>query len=468
MGDSLNVPAAAMALEALPHDFLVAVFSSLPPDERARCCVVHRSWNALLAHHDFWKILDVSPATVGMARPATEALLRGAAARAQGALVKLDVSGCDWWLLQALPDIAAASADTLLDVRVHVAAREYGFEPGLYGGFCRRDEIELLLAAAPNLRSLEADVHNLGVDDARHMLRGVPPFQPLRLRKVDVRGGRAEDQAAVWLALIQDLAAHAHVKDVRLSGAPLVTAPAVLDALVDAAVVRRWSGIALSAYGFTPACAPALSRLLRDGDALTTLTVTGSDRFPPVHMLDAHAAALLSAALRLNTTLTSLSLPWMHVWHDPGAAAELLGALTAHPSVRRLDLQHNSATHVCLQAAAAVEQLIAANAPALEALNMSYWRLGQDALGRVVGALPRNTHLRELNVWENGMGMWFMRYRLEPVLASNTSLRKLTITPELDDDIYDQESANDRRQMRAVEVMVARRAAGTEEAAAQM
>jgi hypothetical protein len=459
MGDS-DDESAAMQLEALPHECQLLVFSALPPDERARCCVVRRSWNALLAHSDFWKVLVVSPATSGLERRDTEALLRGAAARARGALVKLDVSGCDAAMLLALPDIAAANADTLLDVRVHKALRDDGVGPYFSGCFNGCRDVEAILTAAPNVRLLEAEVGWFGVSvtEARRMLYGDPPFQPLRLRKVHVFPSYGDGRdAAAWLALIGALAAHATLEEVELSEARLETSTAVLDALVDAALAGRWSRVALSGCYLVPACAPALSRLLRDGDALTTLELRCSDE-SPVYMLDVPTAALLSAALRANSTLTSLAVTRMNIWHEPDAAAELLGALTAHPSVRRLDLQHNYATHVSAQAGAAAAALIAANAPALEALDMSCWGLEENALGLVVDALPGNTYLRELNVWENYMGMRFMRNRLQPALDVNTSLRKLTITPGADDDVYDQESADDRREMHAVEAMIARRA----------
>jgi hypothetical protein len=461
MGDN-NHESAAMQLEALPHECQLLIFLALPPDERARCCVVRRSWNALLAHSDFWKVLDLSPATSGLVRSATEALLRGAAARARGALVKLDASGSDWKMLRALPEIAAANAATLLDVRVH---RGDGWP------FHGCHIVEAILTAAPNVRLFEAEVVcSLGMTDARRMLRGAPPFQPLRLRRVHVSPHMSDGADATWWALIESLAGHASLKDVELLGTPLDTAPGFLDALVDAALACRWSRVALSAYSipyFTPACAPALSRLLRDGDAFTTLELRGP-AVPPGNILDVSAAALLSAALRSNRMLTSLALTGMHIWHDPDAAAELLGALTAHPSVRRLDLNRNTAMRVSAQAASAVAEIIAANAPALKVLDMSCWDLGETAFGRVVDALPSNTHLRELNMWGNGMGMRFMRNRLQPALDANTSLRKLTITPDTDDDLDEEVSVNGdkRREMRAVEAMVARRAAGAEAAAA--
>ena len=46
-------------------------------------------------------------------------------------------------------------------------------------------------------------------------------------------------------------------------------------------------------------------------------------------------------------------------------------------------------------------------------------------LGALVDALPRNTHLRELDCGRNIMSAVFKREWLLPALAANTSLQKL-------------------------------------------
>jgi hypothetical protein len=85
---------------------------------------------------------------------------------------------------------------------------------------------------------------------------------------------------------------------VTLQDAPLHM-PAVLDAVVDAALAGPLQRVALHSCGLSPASAPALARLL-SCDALTFLDC--SDHA----LLDAPAAAVLAAALRANATLTSL------------------------------------------------------------------------------------------------------------------------------------------------------------------
>jgi Ran GTPase-activating protein (RanGAP) involved in mRNA processing and transport len=143
--------------------------------------------------------------------------------------------------------------------------------------------------------------------------------------------------------------------------------------------------------------------------------------------LDAPAAAVLAAALRANSTLTSLTLNFAGVFHHPAAAAELLGALTGHASVRVLSLRGNYAM-AAHQAAvgASLGALVAANAPALTELDVSHCRLGDDGLRALFDALPRNSHLRTLDVSGNNMSDAFARDVLLPALRANTSLRELS------------------------------------------
>ena len=78
--------------------------------------------------------------------------------------------------------------------------------------------------------------------------------------------------------------------------------------------------------------------------------------------------------------------------------------------------------------------LVAADAPALEYLNLCVNSLGDDALAPLVDALPRNRHLRRLWVSHNGLTQRFAAERLLPAVRANTSLRELhtMISPEAD------------------------------------
>ena len=78
---------------------------------------------------------------------------------------------------------------------------------------------------------------------------------------------------------------------------------------------------------------------------------------------------------------------------------------------------------------AAVGALVAANAPALTELDLSIV-LCSLALGALVTALPRNTHLRTLDLSGNRLREPFVTEQLLPAVRANTSLRRL----KMDDD----------------------------------
>jgi Ran GTPase-activating protein (RanGAP) involved in mRNA processing and transport len=152
--------------------------------------------------------------------------------------------------------------------------------------------------------------------------------------------------------------------------------------------------------------------------------------------LDAPAAAVLAAALRANSTLTSLTLNFAGVLGDAAAAAELLGALTGHASLRVLSLRGNYviAAHQAA-AGASLGALLAANAPALTELDVSRCNLGDDGLRPLFAALPRNSHLGTLDVSDNDMSDAFAHDVLLPALRANASLRTINSGGVAADDI---------------------------------
>ncbi len=76
-------------------------------------------------------------------------------------------------------------------------------------------------------------------------------------------------------------------------------------------------------------------------------------------------------------------------------------------------------------AGAALGALLAADAPALTELDVSECRLGDAALGPLCDALPRNTHLRSLNLYGNDISEAFAAEQLLPAVRANASLRML-------------------------------------------
>ncbi len=162
-------------------------------------------------------------------------------------------------------------------------------------------------------------------------------------------------------------------------------------------------------------------------DTLTELYIEGG----AIQLLDAPAAALLANALLANTSLTALLLTGIQLWRDAAAAAELMGALTAHPRLRLLHLWGNRAHFnggvqaPQAECGAALAALLLANAPALQTLDIHGNRLGDAGMRPVVEALRHNTHLTKLNCSDNGMSQAFARNELLPAVRANASLREL-------------------------------------------
>jgi hypothetical protein len=395
----------------LPRALALEVFKRVAcARERARCAVVCPDWRDTLTDRSAWLQLDLTRAD-GSA--CSEALLRAATSRAGGQLQALRLV-CGHALFGALCAVAAANAATLQELRISAPAAAD------WEGRSIRD-LEAMLRAAPQLRTLEADVDCDNLADAQRVLRNEPPFGPLRVLQLAVSGYAAA--ADVVIALAADLALHASLTSVWLYDAAL-DAPAALDAVVDAALARRLSSVKLSNCRLSPASAPALVRLL-DGKTLAELGIAGGWGG---QLLDAPAATLLADALRANTSLTALLLSGIELWRDAAAVAEIMGALVAHPRLRLLVLSWNEADSDGVQTAeagAALAALLLANAPALQTLDICYSRLDDEGMGPVVEALRHNTHLTKLDCSWNAMSEAFARDVLLPAVRANTGLRKL-------------------------------------------
>jgi hypothetical protein len=410
-------PAPPSALAPRMHSVIVLlIFAKLPVDLRARCACVCRGWRDALAERSLWTRLDMSR-TSGVTAAVTDALLRGAAARAGGELETLDVSGCLDLSREALLAVATANTDALRELHMcHSAC--VSFDLGA-ADLLPLGDAAALLRAAPLLRVLDAEMDCKSVADACRVLRAEGLLAPLRAHGLRIleRAGAVE---ADVLALAADVASHAWLQQLCLIG-PLQT-PAALDAVVDAALTRQLTSLWFVNCGLNPASATALARLL-GGSALVDLRVWGYGAW----LLDAPAAALLAGALQANITLTSLQLASVQLWADVVAKATLLGALTAHPSLRTLSLSDNTAHSeaACTAAGAALGALLAANAPALTDLDVNYCRLEDVGMAPLLEALPANTHLRTLNCSHNRITEAFAADVLMPAVRVNASLRAL-------------------------------------------
>jgi hypothetical protein len=401
----------ATTIASLPHELLARVLARVPVDTRLRCCEVSAGWCDFLAsERSLWTALDFSPSS-GVTHRVTDALLRAAAAKAGGALTSLDLPfrmGASVSHKELL-EVVTVNADSLLEAR---ALALTFFE----------DDVERLLRAAPRLRLLVADVE-CNMDDAARMLRNEGLFQPLRVRKLNV--WPEEHDVAALQALAAALAVHAAPVECIVFEKTALDAPDVLDALVDAAVVNGLSTCTFDFCCLSPASVPSLVRLLGSGGALTSLNIIDSDPHFQGELLDTPAAVLLGGALRTHSTFEELALITTDLWCDADAATILLTSLVAHPTLRKLDVSLNNAAEHGACAGTALFALVAANAPALTELDVSYCHLGDEGLRPLFEALPRNRHLRTLTCHNNDMSEAFAHDVLLPAMRANTSLTTL-------------------------------------------
>jgi hypothetical protein len=160
-------------LSALPLPVAQRIFSMLPVDQRARCACVCRGWRALLDDARVWTRLDLSDGS-GVTCRVSDRVLRGAAARAGGALVTLDVSRDGEpprGFHDALLEVVQANGGTLRELHT----------PGLTSVV----DLEALLRAAPALCTLAARSY-CSPEQAIAQLRNEPPYGPLRLLTMTV------------------------------------------------------------------------------------------------------------------------------------------------------------------------------------------------------------------------------------------------------------------------------------------
>jgi hypothetical protein len=399
---------AAPALAPLPHALVLHILSLLPVGARLLCAAVCRSWRAALEERSLWIRLDLSASGVSPKRVVTGALLHAAATRARGELVALDLRGCNI-SVDAL--LAVANGAALREFRTYIGHVGYS-EPLLTA-------LEALLRTAPRLTVCDADVVCHEFAHARCVLRNEPPFALLHVHSFAFYPTESVRDEAALVALAADLTSHAHLRRMELRHAPLNIA-AALDAVVDAALTRQLTSVTFTFCELSPESAPALARLI-GGGALAELEIEGGRA-----LLDAPAALALGNALRASSTLTVLTLRQARLWLNPAAATTLLGALTGHPSLRSLDIYCNQVSPAGQEeAGAALGALVAANAPALQELNLHECDLGDAGLRPLFDALPANAHLRKLDCTHNELSDAFVRNALLPAVRANASLRKL-------------------------------------------
>jgi hypothetical protein len=422
MADELIDEAAAAPLASfvsvLPHALSLNIFARLPVDTRARCMAVCPAWGVTLADPSLWTRVDLS-ASSGVTCTVNDAALYGASGLARGGLTALDISGRAHFSDETLLDVFTANAGALRELSVsEVQTDAYNT-----AYVAAAHVLEPLLAAAPSLSSFNVAKLDCFSAESLSLLRNEPPFGPLRVRCVCVSFDDGNNDAARFTAVLAVVAEHASMTALELERAKLGT-PAAIDAVADVVLTRRFKSLMLYGCDMSAVCVPSLARLVRDG-ALTKLSIREFDQ--ELVLLEAPSASLLCDALRANTTLTSLHLGFS-MWTDAAISAALLGALTAHPSLRDLscsDWYFEDWGVAGPTIGAALGALVAANAPTLQSLSLTYTRIVDAGLGPMLDALAGNTHLTELDIRGNNMTEDCVRDVLLPAVRSNVGLRSL-------------------------------------------
>jgi hypothetical protein len=477
-------PPPPSALFALPHALWALIFALLPTEERLRCAAVCRAWRAALhaAAPEVWAELWFVRAD-----NMTDEALSAAAALAQGRLRILDLTAVRGRVREpALLRVLAANSATLRALRLPqpTTGLRFALSPGLH---------QRIMAAAPGLRLLfvhtlsNTHAGTPAAEAARLLRRPNVRVQALHVscfradaddmaaltralakRGAPLRELSVEDAAAAALhALLGAACAHGGLERVCFENCAL--GPAALPAL---ARLLRGGTLAELEVLHNARYTPPTALLGGDdeeedeaadedeeeeeeeqeagggiGAAGTAGAggqgggggggggiggVAGIGGFGAPAVAADVMTDLASSFTSPTCALTSLSVHSSLLFRVPAAAAALLAALTGHPRLATLHLFGNRVSSDAQRAAAGASlgALLAANAPALTDLDVSSCNLGDEGLGPLFEALPRNTHLRILEADDNAPTRAFLRGRVLPALRANASLRKARVVAQ--------------------------------------
>lgn len=410
-------------LLALPPALQCRVLALAPVDARARCACASRGMHALLADPSLWRRLDLSD-TSGVTCHVGDAALRNVAARAGGALQTLNLTRLrtsSFVSLTELLAVATSNAGTLRELCL---------------GYVQLKAVSgtrftsALLRAAPRLRILKTALA-CDVQQVLPLLRNFPPYEPLQLHRLHLKpiaGESADASVASIVAVAAALSSQTSLRNLALIGVRLkrsVACNALALALVKLPLVSLEFYACIFGRQFAFALAWLLGQCKLSVLVLST-KASGRQAEPVTPLLSQPASCVkLADALWENRTLTCLHIDMdMSSEHLPELT--LLSALVRHPTLRTLDCKCSTAPATRNATGAAVGALIAADAPALTALSFSGF-VGTDGLGVLCAALPRNTHLRCLDLKDVQMDEACAAEHLLPAVTANRSLHYLTV-----------------------------------------
>ena len=279
-------------------------------------------------------------------------------------------------------------------------------------------EVDGVLHAASALLSFDADVA-CSLHDAQSLLAGQGQYSVLHIRRLFLVDCSREEAAR----LAHTICLHPTLEEVGIVGTPLDT-PAVLGALVDAAIAHGLRRLYFSGTHRIPQPATHFARLLRDAPRLSMLLLTG------MNAVDAASEVAFAAALPAST-LKVLRLEDLNLWerYDPGGPGHtLVDALVGHPTLQNISLAHNAVPHEQFDPQNTVGEclarLLAANTPSLHTLHLDSIEARSFNVRPLFAALTSNTHLRTLFMRDNELYAGFRRIVMLPCVCASVALRR--------------------------------------------
>ena len=389
----------------LPCELAALIFKLLPVDTRLRCREVSRGWRDALEDFRLWEELDLSHASGVTLTPA---LLCAASLRAHGRVHTLELTG--WNIEDVAYELivseAAANKGSLTTLRLAGST------------FLVPTCVDAVTRAAPLLKTLECDVE-CSPAEAPAILSCADAYSSVRVRSLYVCQQFAQLNDVVdVVGLAAAAAAHGSLERLRLQY--IILTVAALEALVDAALLRRLTTVSLVVCALSELHLPALTRLLGCSE-LRGLTI-GHTGDPPL-LVSAEAAAEFWTALRASK-LTRLGLLGVSLWTTAADADAAAQALAGHPTLTECDLAFNSCMTALQPAVGAALQRIA-DAGTLSELYVSYCHLGDAGMRPLLRAVEGSRTLRVLGCFGNGISAEFAREYVLPAVRANTSLRQI-------------------------------------------
>lgn len=416
--------AAQGAFRVLPPFLTAAILALVPADSRCRAACVCRSWRAALADGALWQHLDLS-AGGGVEAPVGAAALLACVERLRGqGLLTLDLTGCADVPEFSLLDMAHRYRASLRVLRLCGAGeaarqnRNFGWTHlTLLSEFMHGFGLEELHVGV-DCSAAEARVALRRDDKERTGI--VQPLQFASALRVHSLGVHLDEDDDVP-ALLRDVAACPTLQELNLMAVRLQEA-APVEALADAACSLPLRVVQLMHDGppedgatLSPALAPALTRMLRNG-ALCELRLdaAGMRLALPRELCDAFGAC---------TTLHTLVLDAVGLWTPATDGVALLRALQVLPALRELNLRGNEPANQddAVTAGQALGALLAADGP-LERLSVVACFLREAGLEPLCAGLERNRHLQSLEMMGNGLTQRVARDCLLPAVRACTSL----------------------------------------------